>query len=143
MRSPTVYATTVKEEMEGNKKEKYLFYGSAMITFWAIWVLADFLGALVGASFPLRNTVSRFRHGRHPLSPSLVPQIKSRACTVAAVVAAVSGDAVVVLPIRWVSTSSPRCLASSPACASTWRKSASRWQKPGSDMPLVEAMENE
>lgn len=29
-----VYATTVKE-MEGNKKEKYLFYGSAMITFWA------------------------------------------------------------------------------------------------------------
>ena len=46
-----VYATTVKE-MEGNKKEKYLFYGSAMITFWAIWVLADFLGALVGASFP-------------------------------------------------------------------------------------------
>ncbi|STV23321.1 AzlC family protein [Klebsiella pneumoniae subsp. ozaenae] len=43
-----VYASTVKE-MEGNKKEKYLFYGSAMITFWAIWVLADFLGALVGA----------------------------------------------------------------------------------------------
>ncbi len=30
-----VYATTVKE-MEGNKKEKYLFYGSAMITFWAM-----------------------------------------------------------------------------------------------------------
>lgn len=46
-----VYATTVKE-MEGNKQDKYLFYGSAMITFWAIWVLADFLGALVGASFP-------------------------------------------------------------------------------------------
>lgn len=58
-----VYATTVKE-MEGNKKEKYLFYGSAMITFWAIWVLADFLGALVGASFPHIEIRSRFRHGR-------------------------------------------------------------------------------
>lgn len=45
-----VYATTVKE-MEENKKDKYLFYFSAMLTFWFAWVLADFLGALVGASF--------------------------------------------------------------------------------------------
>ncbi|STV66077.1 AzlC family protein [Klebsiella pneumoniae subsp. pneumoniae] len=92
-----VYATTVKE-MEGNKKEKYLFYGSAMITFWAIWVLADFLGALVGASFPhIENTVS-ISPWSPPLSPSWVPQIKSQACTVAAVVAAVSGVLLVVLP---------------------------------------------
>lgn len=72
-----VYATTVKE-MEGNKKEKYLFYGSAMITFWAIWVLADFLGALVGASFPtLRNTVS-ISPWSPPLSPSWCRKLKAR-----------------------------------------------------------------
>lgn len=31
-----VYATTVKE-MEENKKDKYLFYFSAMLTFWFAW----------------------------------------------------------------------------------------------------------
>ncbi len=92
-----VYATTVKE-MEGNKKEKYLFYGSAMITFWAIWVLADFLGALVGASFPHIEKYGLDFAMVAAFIAIVVPQIKSQACTVAAVVAAVSGVLLVVLP---------------------------------------------
>lgn len=92
-----VYATTVKE-MEGNKKEKYLFYGSAMITFWAIWVLADFLGALVGASFPHIEKYGLDFAMVAAFIAIVVPQIKSQACTVAAVVAAVSGVLLVALP---------------------------------------------
>lgn len=45
-----VYVIIVKE-MEGNKKEKYLFYGLVMIIFWVIWVLVDFFGVLVGVLF--------------------------------------------------------------------------------------------
>ena len=134
-----VYATTVKE-MEGNKKEKYLFYGSAMITFWAIWVLADFLGALVGASFPtLRNTVS-ISPWSPPLSPSWCRKLKA-ACTVAAVVAAVSGVLLVVLPysLGIVVASVLGVLAG--LCVDGGRAQADG--KTESDMPLVEAMENE
>ncbi|SQC16247.1 AzlC family protein [Klebsiella pneumoniae] len=72
-----VYATTVKE-MEGNKKEKYLFYGSAMITFWAIWVLADFLGALVGASFPHIEKYGLDFAMVAALSPSWCRKLKAR-----------------------------------------------------------------
>ncbi len=66
--------------MEGNKKEKYLFYGSAMITFWAIWVLADFLGALVGASFPHieKYGLDFAMVGPPPLSPSWCRKLKAR-----------------------------------------------------------------
>ena len=119
-----VYATTVKE-MEGNKKEKYLFYGSAMITFWAIWVLADFLGALVGAFIAI-----------------VVPQIKSQACTVAAVVAAVSGVLLVVLPysLGIVVASVLGVLAGLCVDLAEERKQMAKTE---SDMPLVEAMENE
>ena len=78
-----VYATTVKE-MEENKKDKYLFYFSAMLTFWFAWVLADFLGALVGASFPHIE--------KYGLDFAMV------AAFIAAVVAAVSGVLLVVLP---------------------------------------------
>lgn len=72
-----VYATTVKE-MEGNKQDKYLFYGSAMITFWAIWVLADFLGALVGASFPNIEKYGLDFAMVAAFIAIVVPQIKSR-----------------------------------------------------------------
>lgn len=72
-----VYATTVKE-MEENKKDKYLFYFSAMLTFWFAWVLADFLGALVGASFPhIENMVWTSRWSPH-LSPSWSHKSKAR-----------------------------------------------------------------
>ena len=92
-----VYATTVKE-MEENKKDKYLFYFSAMLTFWFAWVLADFLGALVGASFPHIEKYGLDFAMVAAFIAIVVPQIKSQACTVAAVVAAVSGVLLVVLP---------------------------------------------
>ena len=92
-----VYATTVKE-MEENKKDKYLFYFSAMLTFWFAWVLADFLGALVGASFPHIEKYGLDFVMVAAFIAIVVPQIKSQACTVAAVVAAVSGVLLVVLP---------------------------------------------
>lgn len=125
-----VYATTVKE-MEGNKQDKYLFYGSAMITFWAIWVLADFLGALVGASFPNIEKYGLDFAMVAAFIAIVVPQIKSQACTVAAVVAAVTGVLLVILPYSWV-LSSPQYLACSPGCASTWLKNVNRqrWPNP-------------
>ena len=92
-----VYAATVKE-MEENKKDKYLFYFSAMLTFWFAWVLADFLGALVGASFPHIEKYGLDFAMVAAFIAIVVPQIKSQACTVAAVVAAVSGVLLVVLP---------------------------------------------
>ena len=58
-----VYATTVKE-MEGNKKEKYLFYGSAMITFWRFGCWPIFLARWSAPRFPTLKIRSRFRHGR-------------------------------------------------------------------------------
>ncbi len=69
-----------------------------MITFWAIWVLADFLGALVGASFPHIEKYGLDFAMVAAFIAIVVPQIKSQACTVAAVVAAVSGVLLVVLP---------------------------------------------
>ncbi|UNH46521.1 AzlC family ABC transporter permease [Klebsiella pneumoniae subsp. pneumoniae] len=136
-----VYATTVKE-MEGNKKEKYLFYGSAMITFWAIWVLADFLGALVGASFPHIEKYGLDFAMVAAFIAIVVPQIKSQACTVAAVVAAVSGVLLVVLPysLGIVVASVLGVLAGLCVDLAEERKQMANTE---SDMPLVEAMENE
>lgn len=131
-----VYATTVKE-MEGNKKEKYLFYGSAMITFWAIWVLADFLGALVGASFPHIEKYGLDFAMVAAFIAIVVPQIKSRACTVAAVVAAVSGVLLVVLPysLGIVVASVLGVLAGLCVDLAEERKQMAKTE---SDMPLVE-----
>ncbi|MCS6027564.1 AzlC family ABC transporter permease [Klebsiella quasipneumoniae subsp. quasipneumoniae] len=136
-----VYATTVKE-MEGNKKEKYLFYGSAMVTFWAIWVLADFLGALVGASFPHIEKYGLDFAMVAAFIAIVVPQIKSQACTVAAVVAAVSGVLLVVLPysLGIVVASVLGVLAGLCVDLSEERKQMATTE---SDMPLVEALENE
>ncbi|HHL3730985.1 TPA: AzlC family ABC transporter permease [Klebsiella pneumoniae] len=136
-----VYATTVKE-MEGNKKEKYLFYGSAMITFWAIWVLADFLGALVGASFPHIEKYGLDFAMVAAFIAIVVPQIKSQACTVAAVVAAVSDVLLVVLPysLGIVVASVLGVLAGLCVDLAEERKQMAKTE---SDMPLVEAMENE
>ncbi|HFZ8994617.1 TPA: AzlC family ABC transporter permease [Citrobacter freundii] len=92
-----VYATTVKE-MEENKKDKYVFYFSSMITFWFAWVLADFLGALVGASFPNIEKYGLDFAMVAAFIAIVIPQVKSQACTVAAIVAAASGVLLVVLP---------------------------------------------
>ena len=129
-----VYATTVKE-MEGNKKEKYLFYGSAMITFWAIWVL-------VGASFPHIEKYGLDFAMVAAFIAIVVPQIKSQACTVAAVVAAVSGVLLVVLPysLGIVVASVLGVLAGLCVDLAEERKQMAKTE---SDMPLVEAMENE
>lgn len=136
-----VYATTVKE-MEGNKQDKYLFYGSAMITFWAIWVLADFLGALVGASFPNIEKYGLDFAMVAAFIAIVVPQIKSQACTVAAVVAAVSGVLLVILPysLGIVVASVLGVLAGLCVDLAEERKQAAMAE---SDMPLVEALEHE
>ncbi len=49
-----------------------------MITFWAIWVLADFLGALVGASFPHIEKYGLDFAMVAAFIAIVVPQIKSR-----------------------------------------------------------------
>lgn len=136
-----VYATTVKE-MEGNKQDKYLFYGSAMITFWAIWVLADFLGALVGASFPNIEKYGLDFAMVAAFIAIVVPQIKSQACTVAAVVAAVSGVLLVILPysLGIVVASVLGVLAGLCVDLAEERKQAAIAE---SGMPLVEALEHE
>ncbi len=75
MRSPTRCMPPPSKRWK-EIKGKYLFYGSAMITFWAIWVLADFLGALVGASFPIEKYGLDFAMVAAFIA-IVVPQIKS------------------------------------------------------------------
>ncbi|MBC6556661.1 AzlC family ABC transporter permease [Citrobacter braakii] len=92
-----VYASTVKE-MDTSKSDKYIFYFTAMLTFWGFWVLADFLGAVTGSSFP---DIQRYGLDFAMVAAFIaivVPQIKSQACTIAAVVASISGVLLVVLP---------------------------------------------
>ncbi len=122
-----VYATTVKE-MEGNKRKNICF----MVRRWSpsgrfgCWPI-----------FLARWSAPRFHIEKYGLDFAMVaafiaivvPQIKSRACTVAAVVAAVSGVLLVVLPysLGIVVASVLGVLAG--LCVD-WRKSASRWQQP-------------
>jgi len=92
-----VYAISIKE-MDKNKGEKYLFYFTVMLTFWAMWVLADFLGAVIGAAFPDIQKYGLDFAMVAAFIAIVVPQIKSQACTVAALVASVSGVLLVILP---------------------------------------------
>lgn len=92
-----VYATTIKE-MDSTKGDKYLFYFSAMLTFWVFWVFADFLGAVIGSSFPDIQKYGLDFAMVAAFIAIVVPQIKSQACTVAALVASVSGVLLVILP---------------------------------------------
>ncbi|WP_048959763.1 AzlC family ABC transporter permease [Enterobacter bugandensis] len=92
-----VYATTVKE-MDESRGDKYLFYSTVMLTFWGVWVLADFLGAVIGSSFPDIQKYGLDFAMVAAFIAIVVPQIKSQACTVAALVASVSGVLLVVLP---------------------------------------------
>lgn len=92
-----VYATTVKK-MDACKGDKYLFYFTVMLTFWGFWVLADFLGAVIGSSFPDIQKYGLDFAMVAAFIAIVVPQIKSQACTVAALVASVSGVLLVILP---------------------------------------------
>lgn len=85
-----VYATTIKD-MDNNKKDKYVLYCSAILTFWLFWGFADFLGALIGSSFPNIQQYGLDFAMVTAFIAIVVPQIKSQACTVAVLVASASG----------------------------------------------------
>lgn len=92
-----VYATTIKE-MDGNRRDKYLFYFTVMLTFWVTWVLADFAGALVGSSYPWIQSCGLDFAMVAAFIAIVVPQVRSQACMVAALVASLSGVLLVILP---------------------------------------------
>ena len=92
-----VYATTIKE-MEENRGDKYLFYFTVMLTFWGFWVLANFMGAMIGSSFPDIQKYGLDFAMVAAFIAIVVPQVKSQACTVAALVASMSGVLLVILP---------------------------------------------
>ncbi len=132
MRSPTRCMPPPSKRWKEIKKEKYLvLWFGGMITFWAIWVLADFLGALVGASFPhiekygldfamvaafIAIVWCRNLKARPAPSPGRGRRFRR----------AFSGPT----PIRAGYRRRPQCLASSPACASTWRGKRAQMAKP-------------
>lgn len=85
-----VYASTI-DEMKLNKKDRHQFYLAAMIGFWVNWVVANFLGALIGSSFPeIANYGLDFAMVAAFIA-IVIPQVKNRECIVAAVVATVTG----------------------------------------------------
>ena len=85
-----VYASTITE-MRDEKSNRHLFYLGSMFGFWGNWVFANFLGALVGSSFPdIANYGLEFAMVAAFIA-IVIPQVKSRECIVAAVVATVSG----------------------------------------------------
>ena len=85
-----VYASTI-DEMKLNKKDRHEFYLAAMIGFWVNWVIANFLGAIIGSSFPeIANYGLDFAMVAAFIA-IVIPQVKSRECIVAAVVATVTG----------------------------------------------------
>lgn len=92
-----VYATTIKE-MEENRGDKYLFYFTVMLTFWGFWVLANFMGAMFGSSFPDIQKYGLDFAMVAAFIAIVVPQVKSQACMVAALVASMSGVLLVILP---------------------------------------------
>lgn len=92
-----VYAVTVKP-MHDNKVCKFYFYMTVMLTFWGIWVLADFLGAMLGAMLPDIGKYGLDFAMIAAFIAIVIPQVKSRACIIAAVVASVSGVLLVNLP---------------------------------------------
>lgn len=85
-----VYASTITE-VRKEKEGRHWFYLAAMFGFWGNWVIANLLGALVGSSFPdIANYGLEFAMVAAFIA-IVIPQVKSRECIVAAVVATVSG----------------------------------------------------
>ncbi|CAH0537603.1 AzlC family ABC transporter permease [Vibrio marisflavi] len=92
-----VFASTIGE-MKKQEKNRHWFYLGAMFTFWGSWVLADFLGAWIGASFPeIANYGLDFAMIAAFIA-IVIPQVKSRECIVAAVVATVTAILLANLP---------------------------------------------
>lgn len=92
-----VFAVTIKE-LGDNKANKYFYYFTVMLTFWFFWVLANFMGAVVGAAVPHIEKYGLDFAMIAAFISIVIPQIKSQACTVAAVVATMSGVLLVILP---------------------------------------------
>jgi len=92
-----VYAVTVKP-MQENKADKWCFYLSAMLTFWFVWVLANFFGALLGSALPNIEKYGLDFAMVAAFIAIVIPQVKSRACIIAAIVASISGILLVILP---------------------------------------------
>ncbi|WP_435247007.1 AzlC family ABC transporter permease [Vibrio sp. nBUS_14] len=85
-----VYAVTINE-MKAEKEGRHWFYLAAMGGFWVNWVVADFLGALIGSSFPeIANYGLDFAMVAAFIA-IVIPQVKSRECIVAAIVATFTG----------------------------------------------------
>ena len=92
-----VFASTIGE-MRKQEKNRHWFYLAAMFTFWGSWVIADFLGAWIGASFPeIANYGLDFAMIAAFIA-IVIPQVKSRECIVAAVVATVTAILLANLP---------------------------------------------
>ena len=92
-----VYAVTINE-MKAEKEGRHWFYLAAMGGFWVNWVVADFLGALIGSSFPeIANYGLDFAMVAAFIA-IVIPQVKSRECIVAAIVATFTGVLLAELP---------------------------------------------
>lgn len=85
-----VYAASIGE-MKENKPDRHWYYLAVMLGFWASWVMANFLGAMVGSSFPEISNYGLDFAMVAAFIAIVIPQIKSRECIVAAVVATVAG----------------------------------------------------
>ncbi len=92
-----VYAATVSE-MSHQKTGRHYFYLGAMSGFWFSWVLANFIGASVGSSFPEIAEYGLDFAMVAAFIAIVIPQIKSNECLVAALVASISSILLSVLP---------------------------------------------
>lgn len=85
-----VYAATIGE-VRKEQSGRHWFYLAAMMGFWMNWVFANFLGAMVGSSFPEIAHYGLDFAMVAAFIAIVIPQVKSRECIVAAIVAAVTG----------------------------------------------------
>ncbi|MEC6906535.1 AzlC family ABC transporter permease [Photobacterium piscicola] len=85
-----VYAATIGE-MKQEKPGRQWFYLAAMFGFWVNWVIADFCGAMIGSSFPHIADYGLDFAMVAAFIAIVIPQVKSRECIVAAVVATITG----------------------------------------------------
>ncbi|ROS04691.1 4-azaleucine resistance transporter AzlC [Sinobacterium caligoides] len=85
-----VYASTISE-MKEEKKGRHWFYLAAMGGFWFNWVFSNFLGAVIGSSFPEISQYGLDFAMVAAFIAIVIPQVKSHECIVAAVVATATG----------------------------------------------------
>ncbi|MBD1576492.1 MULTISPECIES: AzlC family ABC transporter permease [Vibrio] len=85
-----VYASSI-QEMKEEKPNRHWYYLAVMLGFWINWVVADFLGAMVGSSFPQIASYGLDFAMVAAFIAIVIPQVKNRECIVAAVVATVTG----------------------------------------------------